>query len=366
MGESISVEVGELVNFDASGSFAYCFNGCEECCSPSPQTMQYLWDFDDGRYSANKMCTHVFQQPGTYQVSLMVDTFGFPYFNNFMYDWDYIEVVVVEQGQPLAANADGGNLGGYETIIEVPVTFHGSASGGKAPYYYSWDFGDGTSTQITSKDAATVQHSYYVPGTYTVTLTVMDSNGDRSTDTSTVLVHDVQELVVNVGGSTHVVEGDVASFTSQVSGGDIPYSYHWDFGDGVISNIANPTHVYESSGMYTVTLTVTDGRDVQKIKTRTVTVSPTEISEVEISNVKSGLFLSAIIDSDAEVAWSIDIDGLVLFGGHADGTAQGNTQIKLPFSLGFGKVDITITAGSTQKQYTATMFGPFLLHIQEA
>jgi len=362
----ITVEAGEAVHFDAEGSYAYIFDGCGECCNPEQESLQYLWNFGDGVQSSIPATTHVFTNPGVYEVSLMVDAFGFPYHNNFMYEWDYVEVTVIEAGEPLNANADGENLGGYETTIEQPVTLYGAATGGKAPYYYSWDFGDGTSTQTTSPKANTIKHSYLEEGTYTVTLTVMDSNGDFSTDTATVLVNDIDELVVNIGGSSHVAEGDAASFTSTVSGGRSPYSYQWNFGDGVVSNLANPTHVYENSGTYTVTLKVTDATGSQETKSRSITVGQTDTSEVEINNVKAGLLLSATIDSDDQVSWAIDVEGIVLFGGHADGTAVGSTQVRLPFSLGFGKVDITITAGSVQEQYTATMIGPFLFNLQEA
>jgi len=40
--------------------------------------------------------------------------------------------------------------------------------------------------------------------------------------------------------------------------GYLPYSWHWDFGDGNTSIEQNPTHVYETPGNYTVTLNVTD------------------------------------------------------------------------------------------------------------
>lgn len=33
-------------------------------------------------------------------------------------------------------------------------------------------------------------------------------------------------------------------------------SYQWDFGDGIVTNIPNPDHVYSHEGIYTVTLTV--------------------------------------------------------------------------------------------------------------
>jgi hypothetical protein len=33
-------------------------------------------------------------------------------------------------------------------------------------------------------------------------------------------------------------------------------SYHWDFGDGAVTNVPNPNHIYSREGVYTVTLTV--------------------------------------------------------------------------------------------------------------
>jgi PKD repeat protein len=157
-----------------------------------------------------------------------------------------------------------------------------------------------------------------------------------------VIVYGIEELIVNIQGTSSIAQGDDAKFTSKVSGGYAPYDILWDFGDGVVSNEANPTHVYENSGTYTVTCTVTDSKDTQKTKTMTVEVSQTETSEVEISNVKGGLLLSATITSDVSVAWDINVEGFVLLGGHAQGTAEGVTQVKLPFTLAFGKVDITI------------------------
>ncbi len=47
-------------------------------------------------------------------------------------------------------------------------------------------------------------------------------------------------------------------FESIVSGGIAPYSYVWDFGDGQFSDDEAPTHIYDSPGTYTVSLTVSD------------------------------------------------------------------------------------------------------------
>ena len=38
-----------------------------------------------------------------------------------------------------------------------------------------------------------------------------------------------------------------------------PTSWAWDFGDGHVANVANPSHFYVAAGSYTVTLTATNG-----------------------------------------------------------------------------------------------------------
>ena len=57
-----------------------------------------------------------------------------------------------------------------------------------------------------------------------------------------------------------VDEGEPVMFTADVSGGFVPYSYDWDFGDGETSNQASPTHSYRDEGWYGVRLTITDDR----------------------------------------------------------------------------------------------------------
>src|SRR5690606_11613428 len=66
-------------------------------------------------------------------------------------------------------------------------------------------------------------------------------------------------------------------FTSTSTGSSL--SYNWDFGDGTgNSAVANPGHVYNAPGTYTVTLTVSNsaGTDVET-KTNFITIyqSPT-------------------------------------------------------------------------------------------
>src|SRR6267143_4578365 len=60
-------------------------------------------------------------------------------------------------------------LGGFEPL---QVSFAGSASGGLAPYTFSWNFGDGTAAKQQN-----TTHTYSFPGQYIATLTVNDTSG---------------------------------------------------------------------------------------------------------------------------------------------------------------------------------------------
>jgi uncharacterized repeat protein (TIGR01451 family) len=55
-----------------------------------------------------------------------------------------------------------------------------------------------------------------------------------------------------------VVLGEMLVFTNTTSPGYPMPTYTWDFGDGETSSAENPSHLYASPGIYTVTLTATN------------------------------------------------------------------------------------------------------------
>ena len=56
--------------------------------------------------------------------------------------------------------------------------------------------------------------------------------------------------------------------------GPAPLTYAWDFGDGGTSAEADPTHVYASAGLFSVTLVVSDGVDLGYAFTEVVVLDP--------------------------------------------------------------------------------------------
>ncbi|WP_159038653.1 PKD domain-containing protein, partial [Brumimicrobium mesophilum] len=118
-------------------------------------------------------------------------------------------------------------------------------------YIYSWDFGDGN----TSNSAIAV-NQYANPGTYTVTIVVSDSTcSDTISQVITVppctppcptyAVFYKTDSVCDTHFHPYIVD---SSFT-----------YSWDFGDGNTSSLIEPIHTYSAQGLYPVTLVVTQG-----------------------------------------------------------------------------------------------------------
>ena len=87
--------------------------------------------------------------------------------------------------------------------------------------------------------------------------------------------------------NTSVVRGDAPLqiiFSCNASGGTPPYSYSWNFGDGITSTQQNPNHTYNQIGDHTAILTVTDqdGSQVSESVTIHVTDPANVLSIIDI------------------------------------------------------------------------------------
>jgi len=158
--------------------------------------------------------------------------------------------------------------------VSQQVSFTASASGGTGPYSFSWAFGDGA-----TGTGAAVYHTYSTTGSYNVVLTAKDSSPSQQTATSqqTITVTSPPpppSLTASFTESlSNSVVGQTVSFTGSASGGTAPYNYAWNFGDSSTGSGSSASHVYQTAGVYTVVLTVTDVAGHVASATNTVTVT---------------------------------------------------------------------------------------------
>jgi PKD repeat protein len=169
-------------------------------------------------------------------------------------------------GAPARAQVPGGiqaSAGGpYAGQVGAPILFSGSAltSFGFGVTQFQWSFGDGS-----AGFGQTTSHAYALPGTYYVTLTVIDPSGLSASDYTTANVYGgtpippVGPISVSPGGPYSGTPGQLLTFIGTVSGGPYTpyqYTYSWNFGDGYTGSGQTTSHAYISAGNYTVTLTV--------------------------------------------------------------------------------------------------------------
>lgn len=133
------------------------------------------------------------------------------------------------------------------------IDLNATATGGSAPYFASWEFGDGS-----VGTGLPVSHRFATPGSYRVSLNLTDSSG-RWTDAER-LIEVGSNLTARIVGASTIPSAPLnLSASGSASGGGPPYSYSWSFGDGtsLIPGVG-AEHEYAVPGTYLLLLTVRD------------------------------------------------------------------------------------------------------------
>jgi hypothetical protein len=155
------------------------------------------------------------------------------------------------------------------TSGDAPLTVHFSDISTGSPMFWFYRFGDGTTS-----DSPNPSHTYRLPGTYAVNLTVLkvDSGLVRSSTEKPGYITVNPEAGLTAGFTAGPVSGPApltVRFTD-TSTGD-PSKYRYQFGDGGISPSPSPDHTYYRPGAYTVNLTVWGiGDDLKPVSSTTV------------------------------------------------------------------------------------------------
>jgi PKD repeat protein len=223
--------------------------------------LAFQWNFGDGSPLSNEQNpVHQYASLGNFTVSLNVTDNDGDKSSKTMVDYITVEI----DSNPVAdfiANVTSVFVGDY-----IQFSFIGSS--GDLPATYSWNFGDGSPLSNEQNPV----HQYVSPDNFTVSLNVTDNDGDKSSKTKinyiTVEI-DTSPITDFIGNTTNIFVGDYVEFTFIGTGGDLPLSYEWNFGDGTpLSNEQDPMHQYTSPGNFTVSLNVTDNDGDESIETK--------------------------------------------------------------------------------------------------
>jgi PKD repeat protein len=198
----------------------------------------WVWEFGDGSLGTGSKPDHVYQKTGVYDVTLTASN---PSVTNSRTKNQYITVLNLPRSDFVADKTRGG----------APMTVKFTDLSKGAPISWNWNFGDGS----TSSDSNPV-HQYTTLGTFTVTLTTSNVNGQDTTSKTGYIVTTLAPVAnfkvdQRIGKAPFIVQFKDLSTNN-------PVTWNWEFGDGTTSSEQNPRHIYPQEGAYDVRLTVSN------------------------------------------------------------------------------------------------------------
>ena len=150
-----------------------------------------------------------------------------------------------------------------------PATVHFQDMSTGVVSSWNWDLGDGNSS--TEQNPVNI---YSEPGIYSVTQIVSGPGGNDTLVRRGYITVTSPAIPPVAGMYAEPVEG-AAPLTVRfmdTSSGDVT-GWHWDLGDNSTSTNKNPTHIFQSEGIYTVNLKVT-GPEGESSSSLTINVTP--------------------------------------------------------------------------------------------
>ncbi len=233
----------------------------ESSSDPDGQVVDYRWDFDDDGVSdaVGEFAEYTFVDTGAYPVTLTV-----------IDDDELSSSAVLNIGVTVPEVEVELEVSVFSGPVPLEVNFDATASraeDGKI-ISYTWDFGDESPPVIGS---ARQTHVFNEVGEYTVKVEVLTDAGKRGERDLIVVAREVELQADFTVNPQELIAEKKTFFDASQSQGQIS-RYYWEFGDGAISRVVKPDHIYEQAGEYKVILEVYDRKNRVSRKEIEVTV----------------------------------------------------------------------------------------------
>ncbi|WP_289201121.1 PKD domain-containing protein [Phocaeicola sartorii] len=176
--------------------------------------------------------------------------------------------------------AKAGIVAESEYEVGIPITFADNSipTQGTTIVSYLWEFGDEDKSISKEKNPT---FTYKKDGTFSVKLTVTDSNQLCSTSQHNVTIINPTKADFEVEKSEYYLGDEVKFIDKSITKGSTTIvSYLWEFADAdnSTSGEQSPTFKYSEAGSYPVKLTVTDSYGLTVSITRSVNIQdPTKV-----------------------------------------------------------------------------------------
>lgn len=263
-----------------TAQFSYNSAPCSTLVNFTNQSSNYtsqVWMFGDGSGSSSMNPTHDFIASGTYNTSLVVA--------NQTGCVDTLLQTIIVGARPVA------NFTISIDTCHRTVAFQNSSGNGTS---YHWDFGDQTSSILTSPT-----HAYLNSGNYSVQLLAGTSIGCIDSIRRTFSLPELPFADFEFQNQSC---DSIIHFLNASAFGT---SYEWSFGDGSFSALSNPIHTFPASGSYVTQLTVQSAANCTDTVSKVIQIVkfiPADF-DVSIDSCTGNLLLSNIPEQAISYHW---------------------------------------------------------------
>jgi PKD repeat protein len=270
--------------------------------------VSHSWDFGDGNTGTSQIDSHIYEEKGTYTVTLKI-TFEDKSTGELLPGGEYTKTVSI------ANQALGAIFSADPQSGEAPLQVKFDASDSVDPDgnidRYEWDLdGDG---QYNDGTGEIIEHKFEKVGKYDVGLRVVSTTGEFAVTEKEIDVkkaEDPEPVITVVDEPDEFVKGISYIFKADEStspNGNIT-EYSWDFGDGSdIAETKSISHSFDTEGNFEVVLTVVDEEEKEAEISKIISIgAPKGSPKAKMSTTPSLVDDQLILEG--EVPYSVFFD----------------------------------------------------------